>query len=224
VIYVGLAKDFRAGLDMMFRPIENTKKSMSVGAAYKWYYRATVIPLIVLILVALALVSVFAVASLASVFGTSIFSLGVLAAIVAPIVFMWVLVPIGIFVKGGIYHIVGRWSGQFKGDFSKSLTAAMFGEIPAVFFLFVLLIPGSAVLYLLFAIWSLIVLVLGFSNQQKVHWTVALGVVVVAVVIIAALVGLLAAVFAVTVNSTINGLLPHFLSNNGYASPFGMIQ
>ncbi len=217
---MGLWKDLKSGFDLMLKPGENSKKSLNVGAAYTWYYKVTLIPLIALIVVALLLVSSFGTSPIVRVLGSAFFGLGVLTAVVLPIVFVWLLIPISILVSAGLVHIVGVWTGQFKGDLSKTLTATMFGRIPSTIFLFALIIPSSFVLYFVFAIWALVVYVIALQNQQKVSWPVALGVILITTIVVAAVIGLIATVFAVQVNNAIlNALLPHLIGNNGYTVP-----
>lgn len=223
---VGLWNDLKAGLAVMLHPTDNTKKTMEIGAAYSWYYRATVIPLIALIIVALVLVSAFALSPIGVLLGpvgSALSGLGYVGAIVLPILFMWVLIPIGIFVKAGLYHLVGTWSGQFKGDFNKTLTATMFAEMPGAIFLFALVVPATAALYFFFVVWGFIVLLLALANQQKTRWNVSLGVVLMTVVVVSAVLGVIFTVFAAAIsgvsNAYINALIPHLLGDNGYTTP-----
>lgn len=214
---MGIFADLKKGFEVMLRPTENTKANMEIGAAYSWYYRATLIPLIVLIIVALILASAFAASPIFSIIGSSFAGLGIVAAIVVPILFVWVLIPISIFINAGLYHIIGQWTGTFKGDFNKTLTAVMFSQMPTTIFLFSLIIPATAAFFVLFIVWDLIVLLLALANQQKMKWNIALGVVIVTVVIVSAVVGLIVTVFAITVQTAlVNAILPHILGSGGY--------
>ena len=214
---MGITSDLKAGLQVMLHPGENTKKSMEVGEAYSWYFKATLIPLAALIVVALVLASAFASSPIYSLIGLHLFGLGIASAIVVPLLFVWVLIPVGILISAGLYHIVGTWAGVFKGDFNKTLTATMFSKMPTTIFLFTAIVPAAAAFYVLFAIWELIVLLIGLSNQQKLKWPVALGIVVMTVVIVAVIISLVVTVFAITFNNAIvNAVLPHILGNNGF--------
>jgi hypothetical protein len=211
----------------MVRPGEYTKKTMEIGAAYGWYYRVTLIPLIALIAVALIFVSAFELSTVTAVFGSvggALLGLGYVAAIVLPILFMWVLIPVSIFISAGLYHIIGTWLGQLKGDFGRTLSAVVYSKMPtAIFASALIVLPAAVVLYLVLTAWELIVLLTALSNQQKVKWTVALGVVLITVIVVYAVLGIIFSVFAVavsgTTNALVNAVIPHLLGNNGYTTP-----
>lgn len=217
VIPMGITSDLKAGLQVMLHPGDNTKKPMEVGEAYSWYFKVTLIPLVALIIVALILTSAFTSSPIYSLIGLHLFGIGIASAIIVPLLFVWVLIPVGILISAGLYHIVGTWSGVFKGDFNKTLTATMFSKMPTTIFLFTAIVPAAAAFYLLFAVWELVVLLLALANQQKVKWQTALGIVVMTVVIVAVVIGVVVTVFAVTFNNAIvNAVLPHILGNNGF--------
>ncbi len=220
-MHVVWVKDLRSGLAVMLHPGDNTKKTMEIGAAYAWYYRVTAIPLVILIIFALAVATAFYASPIAAV--SSVVGLGVVAAIVLPILFMWVLIPINIFISAGLFHIVAGWMGEFKGDFEKTLSAVVYSKMPSSIFLFTLIAPAILVVAPVFAIWELVVLLLALSNQQKVKWTVALGVVLITVIVVTAVVSVITAAFAIATagaaNALVNALIPHLVGNNGYITP-----
>lgn len=215
------AKDLRSGFAVMLHPGDNTKKTMDIGAAYAWYYRVTAVPLIVLIIFALILATAFYASPIAA-FGP-IAGLGFVAAIILPVLFMWVVIPINIFISAGLFHIVARCIGEFKGEFRKTLSAVVYSKMPSSIFLFTLIVPAVLVIAPVFALWELIVLLLALSNQQKIKWTVALGVVLITVIIVTAVVSIVTTALAIATagaaNSLVNALIPHLVGNNGYTTP-----
>jgi len=214
-----IVDELRMGLQAMLRPGEMTKKSMEVGEAYSFYYKATLLPLVAMIIVSLALAGAIAASPLGSLLGGVVGGGALASAIAIPILTIWVIIPISILIDGGLYHIFGRWTGQFKGDFNKTLTATMFSFMPTTIFLFALIVPTSIGLFPLFIIWDLIVLVLALQNQQKVGWNIAFGVVVITVAVIAAIIGIVLSVLAISLSGTVmgwlNAVLPHLLGNGG---------
>ncbi len=217
---MGIVDDLQAGFGVMLRPTENTKKTMDIGKAFGWYFRVTFIPLIALIIVSLALVGALAASPVFGVFGSTFATIGIVAAIIVPLVFLWALIPVTIFISAGLYHLVGTWTKTFKGDFNKTFTATMFSKLPTMIFLWVLLIPATSAFYVIFVVWELIVLLLALSNQQKIKWNVALGTVIITDVIVTAVLALLLTLFGIAINGAIAGaVLPHILGNNGYSNP-----
>ncbi len=214
---MGIIKDLKFGLQVMLKPGENTKKPMEIGQAFNLYYRITIIPLIVLIVFAVVMASAFAGSPLFALLGQSFAGLGASAllasSILIPILVVWVLIPLSIFITGGLYHIVGKWSGQFKNDFNKTFTATMFSKLPTTIFLFTLVVPATAFLFWIFALWELIVLLVALSNQQKVKWNVALGIVLITALVVTAVIGLVFYAFAVSVSNTIiSAIIPQIIS------------
>ncbi|MCW6159536.1 MAG: hypothetical protein LVQ95_00395 [Candidatus Micrarchaeales archaeon] len=211
--------DLKMGFQVMLRPGETTKKSMEIGQAYSFYYKATLLPLVALIIISLIIAGALAASPLGSLFGGLLGSVGLATAVVVPILAVWILIPISILINGGLYHLFGMWTGQFKQDFNKTLTATMFSKMPTTIFLFALVVPATIALFPLFVIWELVVLVIALSNQQKVKWNVAFGVVVITVTVIAALVGLILTVFAISISGAmmgwLNAVVPHLLGNGG---------
>ena len=189
-------KYFRDGLDAILHPWETTKKSMDVGEAYMFYYKATVVPLVVYILLSLLLFGVAAPALSAYPFLSNFVGFGWAGAIIIPIVVLWILVPILIFIQAAVLHIVGAFiTKQFKQGFDKTLNASMYSKLPSALFGYLWAVPLAVPLLLIFGIWDFIVSLIALANQQKMRWTTSLGIVIISAVLLILLIDIFVNIF-----------------------------
>ena len=159
---------FKDGIDAVLHPESIKKPAKTVGDALALYYQFSVIPLVLLVVVAagagFALQGVMAATGLVS--GLSGSWTWILAA--AAVMYMWGLVPIGLLVFSVVFHWIGKGLNVYKGGFEATFTAAVYGMfLPlAVLWLTVLPVIGGLIQLVAF-IWSLYVLVVVMSNVHK---------------------------------------------------------
>ncbi len=161
---------FMGGIDAVLHPDKVTKGAKTVGEALLLYYNFSVIPLILLAIVALGagffLGGVIAAMGLVhSVFTGSL----ALLAVAGVIVYVWGLVPLGLLVSALILHYVGRGLNLFKvGDYSSTFTAVVYSAMGplSVLWLSVLPVVGGVVQLIAF-VWSIYVLVAVLANVHK---------------------------------------------------------
>lgn len=160
---------FKDGIDAVLHPESVRVTKMSVGDVLALYYKFSVIPLILLAIVALGagflLQGVLAATGLlGGVIGGSV----ALLAVAGVVIYVWGLLPLGLLVFSVILHWIGKGLDVFKGDYSNTFTASVYGMFAplAVLWLSVLPVVGGIVQLIAF-VWSIYVLVVVLSSQHK---------------------------------------------------------
>jgi hypothetical protein len=153
--------NFKKALDRCTNPNKNTDK-MDVMDAIKYYYKVMILPMIASIAIALI------VGSVATLSPISTGAFGIVSAVFAAVSFL-ILFPIGMLLSAAVIQLFSKMVfGIFKGNYSKTFTAMMFGTLPVVLFYWLTYIPILGMLILLFAIWSIYVTTVSLSKQQNV--------------------------------------------------------
>lgn len=160
---------FQNGIDAVLHPEKITKSAKTVGDGLAMYYKFSVIPLVLLAIVALGagflLQGVLAATGLVS---------GLLAgnivwlAVVASVLYVWGLIPIGLLVFSVVLHWIGKGLDVYKNDFAATFTAAVYGMFLPLSVLWLTVIPVVGGLIQLVAfVWSIYVLVVALANLHK---------------------------------------------------------
>ncbi len=167
--------------------------TMSMGEALGFYYRASILPVIVAIIVGFV-VGYLAGNLLGSVFGSlgALLSsgtgaaVGLLVAVLAAL-YLLVLVPVGMVIDAAIYQLFAKVIFKvWKGAFNKTFTAITYGMMPVLLFFWLALIPIVNLLLIVVGLWSIAVFVISLSTQHKVSaWRALGGVVLTWVVVVA---------------------------------------
>lgn len=191
--------EIRKGIDIMLHPSKATKESKDIGGIFTYYYKLSFIPLILMIIVLLALLSIIrSIIGSTSLIGSVFAGLGILGAILYPIAILWVLIPVGFLVSAGLLQIFGKLVRQFKADYIKTLNAVIYGSVPLILFYWIFMVPllGGIVEFIM-AIWGLIVLIIALSNQQKIGNGASFGILILTGVVVGIIVGVIAIAFSV---------------------------
>ncbi len=177
---------FKDGIDAVLHPEHIRVAKASVGDSLALYYKFSVIPLVLLAIVALGagflLQGVLAATGLLNgVIGGSV----ALLAVAGVIVYVWGIIPIGLLVFSVIVHWIGKGLDTFKGDYGATFNAAVYGMFAplAVLWLSVLPIVGGLVQLIAF-IWSIYVLVVVLGLEHKTNRVHTLVVLVASAVVI----------------------------------------
>ena len=180
-----LKNSIKAAIRAMLHPSMNVK-TMNIGNALKFYYRVSLIPLILAVIVNLAVFLIFGysqfmnfgltmpVAHALSTFG---FAFAIFKAIGYPILYLLALVPLSLLLNAGVYQLFSKFLFDLvKRDYHRTLTAYVYAEMPCVllFWLFNIPIAGFIIL-MIAAIWSVIVLVISLAKQQGINVRQAVG-------------------------------------------------
>ncbi len=184
--------EFREGIDAVLHPGSTTKKKMEIEDAFAMYYKFSIIPTVLAIII-------------------SLFSqAGELYAIVLAFV-IWIGLPISILVNSALYQFFGKVLFKaFKNSYANSVTALVYGSFPVVLFYWLVslvslggnLVTASLVLLILFiiAIWELFVTIVALANQQKCSRLTAFGVMIITGVVVAVIL-----VFLVMISAAVLG-------------------
>lgn len=177
---------FRDGIDAVLHPEKITRSAKTVGDGLALYYKFSVIPLVLLAIVALGagfvLSGVLAATGLAS---------GLLAgnlvwvAVVAVVLYVLGLIPIGLLVFSVILHWIGKGLDVYKGDYARTFTASVYGMFLPLSVLWLTVIPVIGGLIQLVAfVWSIYVLVVALGNLHKTSRVNAFVILVAAAVVV----------------------------------------
>lgn len=180
---------FKDGIDAVLHPEKITKSAKTVGDGLALYYKFSVIPLVLLAIVALGAGFVLSgVLAATGLVGGLLAGNLVWLAVVAVVLYVWGLVPIGLLVFSVILHWIGKGLDVYKGDYAGTFTAAVYGMFLPLSVLWLTVIPViGGLIQLLAFIWSIYVLVVALGNLHKTSRVntfvilVAAGVVVVLV-------------------------------------------
>ncbi len=203
--------DIKRGIDSVFHPDRNTKVGMSVGRALSFYYEFSILPFIAFVIVASLMLYLNAavfntVPFLSMLYGST---LGVVAVAIAAVLLFWILIPIGFLINAAIYQVIGKYFLRaWKGDYSKTFMATMFGSLPIVLFYWLMPVPVLGALAIaVFAVWSFVVLIIALSNAQKVSRLQSVGVVLIS----AAIIFIIVFIFAAMGYASFSTLMPSSL-------------
>lgn len=179
----------KKGLDAFMHPVKGTAKKMKLGDALGMYYRFSVIPLIIFIVLGF-LVTALVASGLSSFGNTGLAGIATTALVVGAIVLFWIVLPIGMLIESIILHLVGKVMNDFKGDFENTFTAvvfSIFGTVAVLWMVFIPVIGGAIVAA--FGLASVYVAVVALGNQHKTSNTLAPW--IIATIIVLLIAGLL---------------------------------
>jgi len=209
---MGFGNDLGLVWGIIRNPGKFAGKQMNYLSALKLYYEATIIPFILSLVVGIPII-LLGVNIFLMPFSKTLISVGLtIAFIIGLVISLWIMVPIGIFINAFIYQIVGKYIlNAWNKDYEKTFVATLFGTLPEVFLYWLLLIPLlNAVALAAMVVWSLIVLIISLSLQQKtsrINAFVAIVASVLFVIIIAFL--FMALLYSMIIPAV--GITPHFV-------------
>ena len=178
-----IVDELKEGFNIMLHPKSATQKERKIGEALAFYYKMSIIPLILYIILALAIPSASATGLFTGFISGPLVRGGILALLVA--------IPISLFVTAFLYHIFGKLFKVFSNPYSNTFTAMVYGIVPAILFYWLIPIPLGLLVLIIFEIWAFIVMILALANQQKTSALKAFAVIIVTGIIIGAIVFLI---------------------------------
>ncbi|MGC8478409.1 MAG: hypothetical protein ACP5NE_00570 [Candidatus Micrarchaeia archaeon] len=196
---MSFADDLKRGIGIVFSPQENAKKGMPVIKALRFYYEFSLLPLVAFTVIGL-LVAYFngnvpSYAMTLPLLYNPAFS--IITIVIKAIALFWILVPVGFFISAAIYQLVGyNFLHAWKGNYAKTFSAVMFGELPVILFYWLVPLPILGVIALMvLAIWQIVVLVIALSNIQMISRLAAIGAIFVSIALAIIVVMLLFSLF-----------------------------
>jgi hypothetical protein len=149
--------EYKNAINVMMHPGSATARKMNIGQALGLYYRTTILPLIISVLLEIiiggaAFGSISTALSTGAFPGTSSLSsllqlfsgpLGVVVLVIFTLVYVLVFLPIGLFIDSAIYYILPKFLfRQIKGTFSDTFTALVYWAMPMLVFSWILVLVG----------------------------------------------------------------------------------
>ncbi|MGC8495875.1 MAG: hypothetical protein ACP5MX_01560 [Candidatus Micrarchaeia archaeon] len=195
-----ISNNYKIAFDAILHPGTSTKKAMSIGDAIKFYYSIAIIPLVLGIIISIAI-------------GTHVSKLmpfGAVAGLaMAALLFAMyaVIMPIGIVIDSGVYHIViKRLFNMYNKDYRAVFSAFTYAMIPAILFYWLIMIPvlGFVVL-LLMGVWSFIIEIIALANLLSMSRLKALGTIILEGIVV----GIIVFIIALVVGGVMAALLLH---------------
>ena len=160
---------FKDGIDAVLHPEKITKSAKTVGDGLELYYKFSVIPLILLVIVALgAGFLIQGVLAATGLVGGLLAGNLIWLVVAAVILYVWGLIPVGLLVFSVILHWIAKGLNVYKGGFEGTFTAVVYGMFLPLAALWLTVIPVLGGLIQLMAfVWSIYVLVVVLSNMHK---------------------------------------------------------
>jgi hypothetical protein len=166
--------EIKEGFKIMLHPVQATKNARGIKDSLKFYYKLSILPWVLYV--------IFFTISLASVGAASALILGIFSAILI----FWVFIPVSFFISALIYHAFGKLFRVFKNGYASTFNATVYGTVPSILFMWLAAIYLLGVLSIVFAFWSLVVLIIALSNSQNTTKLRAFVVVIIPLIIILA--------------------------------------
>jgi len=178
-----IVDELKEGFNIMLHPGNATQKERKLGEALAFYYKISIIPLILYIILALVVPSTSATGL--SALSTGLFS-GMLA--IGGILMFLIIIPISLFVTAFLYHLFGKLFKVFSNPYSNTFTATVYGIVPTILFYWLSPVPLGSLVLIIFEIWAFIVMILALANQQKTSALKAFAVMITPAIIISLIV------------------------------------
>jgi len=174
-----IVDELKEGFNIMLHPKSTTQKERKIGEALAFYYKISIIPLILYIILALVVLPNAAT-------GLSALSAGLSSGMLAifGILVLLIIIPIFLFVTAFLYHVFGKLFKVFSNPYSNTLTATVYGLVPTILFYWLSSVPLGSLVLIIFEIWAFIVMIFALANQQKTSALKAFAVIIVTEIII----------------------------------------
>ncbi|MCL4382082.1 YIP1 family protein [Candidatus Marsarchaeota archaeon] len=168
---------FASGFKTLFSPGKESSRKIDLVSAMKMYYSVAAFGFVVAVLVS---VLVHYYGGGLGIFHSSLYNLSsilpgipylhaVLYIIMMAVLF-FLLIPIGLFINAAIYHAVGKFFLKaWNGGYEKTFVAVVFGEMPALFLFWLMLLPFVKLFAVaLICVWEFVILTIALASQHKV--------------------------------------------------------
>jgi hypothetical protein len=187
--------EWRQALRILKHPANNTKKSMDIGDSLRFYYKLSVIPILLTLAVAIIVSCISGSIKYAMLF--SAVSL--------------LTVPINLILTSGPLHLVGKLFGKFKKPYDNTFTASVYSIVPSLLISWMtssvaaLLQPGMAYYAVVLSIAVIcfiveaVIWLFAISNLQKITKLTAIGLVLLTIILVFVLLAALVFLFALAV-------------------------
>jgi len=169
------AQDVKRAWNLLWQPGTESKKSMDISSALKFYYKIGILGLIAFLVVGTLLISAGIVPSgyraiMSQFVNVAYFSFAVL--FTGAVLYFLILIPISIAINALIIQAIGKYLlNSWRGDYSKTFAAETLSYSPILLFSWLMLMPILRSLFFIFVIWQAVILIIAIATQQKVSRT-----------------------------------------------------
>ncbi len=188
-------KDIYHALDVMLKPTATTKRMMDIESGFAFYYKVSVLSLVLFVVTSL-------------IFNYS----GAVFAVIAFAALYWIMVPLYIIIQSAIFQFVCNFVlKEFKRGYDETMAAFVYSMIPLLMLAWLSSVPAIGALAVAIGlVWALFILIIALSNLQRVSRLSAFVAIILTLIVEFVLFGLLAVVFALGVFGVFSGMLGAF--------------
>lgn len=200
--------------NLVWHPEKNAKRQLDFGSALKLYYTVAVLPFIAYIIVGSIMVwagiSTHPATHLFYSFRGLLSTLSYASVVIGGILIFFVILPICIAIDSLIYQLVAKFFlNAWKGDYERTFSALVFALFPLLLLFWLSAIPFLNVFFIILApVWSIVVLVIALSTQQKITRLNTLFIMIVKSLLVLMVLLLLGISIAATLSYVIGSLAP----------------
>lgn len=154
--------DYRKAFDIMIHPGAATKQSMTMSQAVFFYWKATLIPVVLYAL----LIDLIGGQLSSATQAQSLASYGITSVIVATLAVVgnFIIAPIIIAIIAGLIYFIGKLLFGFQGSVGDTFTGLIYSAVVAVSLVFIPIVSTIV------GLWSFVVALLAVANQNKTGW------------------------------------------------------
>jgi len=171
-----IVDELKEGFNIMVHPDSATQKKRKIGEALLFYYKISIVPLILYIIFALVVPPTSTNLLTGSVSSSMLVLRGLF--------FIWITMPILLFVYSFLYHLFGKLFKIFHNHYSNTFTATVYGIVPYILFYWLSPLSLGLLLLIIFGIWSLVITAVALAYQQKTSASKAVGIMIATGIII----------------------------------------
>ena len=215
-----LIEEINEQIKIMLDP--QTMKRKKVKEALLYYYKISVVPIIIGIILGAIGIAFFALLSsgIASVFGSAAGNLGFTAPVAVFLLIagvcllgLWVIEPLAIVIFAALLQLIGgNLLGVFKGNYEDTVTSGVYSASANILFSWIMMIPVIGwILSCVIGIWAFIISILGLAKLHRTGPWKVLGIMILTGIIVGFLVFLITIliVLPIIVASGIGGAVAH---------------
>lgn len=204
-------EDIRRSFRLIFNPSKESAGRMSILKSLKFYYAASIIPFVLVVILGLLGLrfGIFAnspsfIPMSSLIASNSLFGFALLA---LAIIYMWILLPVGFFINAALYQLVGKhFLRLFRENYDKTFAALVFGSMPFILLFWTFFIPIiNAIAFVVLPVWALVVTVISLSTQQRITRLQAIA--AMAVLAALAILVIMMAFSAIGISAGLNALM-----------------
>lgn len=200
--------------NLVWNPEKYTKRQLNFGSALKLYYTVALLPFIAYIVVGSIMIltgaSTHSAVRLFPGFRAFLGAASYASVILGGIFLFFIILPLSIAIDAFLYQVIAKFFlNVWRGNYEKTFAALVFALFPLLLLMWLDTVPFLNVIFIILApIWTIVVLVLALSQQQKITRLNALLTMIIKSIIVLLVLVLLGLSVATTVGYILSSLMP----------------